>query len=75
MSAKVRRMIDVGSIYIKKIVTNGKTLARVLAKSSTVGSASRRRTWGTGSHKNLMKVRLKCQSVRSVSWAVKKASS
>ena len=31
MSAKVRRMIDLGSIYIKKIGTSGKIPARVLA--------------------------------------------
>ena len=60
MSAKVRRMIDLGSIYIKKIVTSGKTPARVLAKFSAIGSTSHRRTWGTRSRKNLMKMRLEC---------------
>ena len=58
----------------KKIVTSGKTPARVLAKSLTVGFASRHRMWGTGSCKNLMKMRLICRSVKSVSWATKKAS-
>ena len=60
MNAKVRRMIDLDSIYIKKIATSWKTLAQVLAKSLAVGSASHRRTWGTGSCKNLMKMCLEC---------------
>ena len=75
MSAKVRRMIDLGSIYIKKIVTSGKTPARVLVKFSAIGSTLRCRTWGTGSRKNLMKMRLECWNIKSVSWVDKKASS
>ena len=73
MSAKVRRMIDSRSIYIKKIVTSEKIPTRVLAKSSAVRSVSRCRTWGTWSCKNLMNARLICRSVRSGPWAVKKA--
>ena len=67
MSAKVRRMIDLGSIYIKEIVTSRKILARDLAKSSAVGSASHRRTWETGSRKNLVKACLECRSILSMS--------
>ena len=55
-------------IYIKEKAPSGKIPAHVPAKSSTVRSASRRRTWGIGSRKNLMKAHLGC-----VSWAVKKA--
>ena len=62
-------------IYIKEGVGCKKIPARFLAKSSIVGFTSCRRTWGTGSRKNLMKMRLECRSTRSVSWAVKKASS
>ena len=62
-------------IYIKEGVRSGKIRAWYPTKTSAVGLASRRRTWGTGSRKNLMKVRLECQSTRSVPWAVKKASS
>ena len=75
MSTKVRRIIDLGNIYIKKIGTSRKIPIQVLAKSSAVGSVSRRRTWGTEICKNLMKARLRCRSIRSMSWAVKKASS
>ena len=74
MSAKVRRIIDLGNIYIKKIGISRKIPIRVLAKSSVVGSVSLRRTWGTGSRKNLIKACLVCQSIRRVSWAIKKAS-
>ena len=49
--------------------------AQAPAESSAVGYASCRRTWGIGSCKNLMKTHLECQSTRSMSWAVKKASS
>ena len=73
MIAKVRGMIDSSSIYTEKKITSGKIHARILAKFPAVGSASRRRIWGTWSHKNLMKARLGCQSVISVPWAVKKA--
>ena len=73
--AKVRRMVELGSIYIKKTVTSEKIPARVLANSSAVGSASHYISWGTLSRKNLMKARLVCRSIRSVSWAIKKASS
>ena len=44
----------------------------VPAKSSTVGSASYHRMWGTWSCKNLMRVSLKCRSIRSRPRAVKK---
>jgi len=67
-------MIDLSNIYIKMGVTSGKIPAWVLANSLVVGSASRRRSGGIWSRKNLMKVHLVCQSVRSVSWAVKKTS-
>ena len=66
-------MIDSGSIYIKNKVTSGKIPARVPTKSPIVGSTLRRRTWGTWSCKNLMKACLRCQSVKSVHWATKKA--
>ena len=62
-------------IYIKERVRSGKILARYPTKISAIGFASRCRTWGTGSCKNLMKVRLECQSTKSMPWAVKKASS
>ena len=58
MSAKVRKIIDLGNIYIKKIGTSRKIPIRVLAKSSAIGFVSRRRMWGTGSRKNLMKAHL-----------------
>ena len=67
-------MIDSSRIYIKNTVTNGKIPARVLTKSLVVGSALRCRTWGTWGHKNLMKTRLRCRSIKSVRWATKKAS-
>ena len=67
-------MIDLGNIYIKKKVTSGKILTLVPAKSSAVGSASRRRTKETWSCKKLMRVRLVCRSIKSGPWAVKKAS-
>jgi len=44
------------------------------SKISAIGSALRRRTWGTGSRKNLMRTCLECRSIRSMPWAVKKAS-
>ena len=66
-------MIDLSGIYIKEKATIGKIPAHVPVESSTIGSTSQRRTWGIGSCKNLMKVCLVCRSVRSVSWAVKKA--
>ena len=71
----MRRMVELGSIYIKKTVTSEKIPTRVLANSSAVGSASHCISWRTLSRKNLMKARLVCRSIRSVSWAIKKASS
>jgi len=59
----------------KRKLQSEKVPAQVLAKSSTIGFASHHRTWGTLSRKNLMKMYLKCQSTRSTSWVVKKASS
>ena len=59
----------------KRKLQRWKIPAQAPAKFSAVGSASCHRTWGTGSYKNLMKTRLECRSTRSVSWAVKKASS
>ena len=47
ISAKMGRMIELGSIYIKGNVTSGKIPTRIPTKSSTVGFASLRRTWGT----------------------------
>ena len=41
-------------------------------ESLAVGSTSYRRMWGTWSHRNLMNVRLRCRSVKSLHWAVKK---
>jgi len=53
------------AIFIsKKKVTSGKIPARVLAKFSTIGSASHHRTWGTWSRKNLMRASVKCRNVR-----------
>ena len=66
-------MIDSDNIYIKNKVTSRKIPARVPTKSPAIGSASRRKTWGTWSCKNLMKVRLRCPNVKSVHWATKKA--
>ena len=74
MNAKVRWAIDLSGIYIKEKATSGKIPAHVPTKSTTIGFASRCRTWGTESYKNLMKACLVCRSVRSVSWAVKKES-
>ena len=47
ISAKVGRMIDLGSIYIKGNVTSLKIPARIPAKSSAVGSTSHHRIWWT----------------------------
>ena len=74
MNANVRRLIDLGRIYIKGIATSGKIPTLFLPRFSVIGFASRRRTWGTGSRKNLIKACLVCQSIRRVSWAVKKVS-
>ena len=74
MTVRVRWEIDWSGIYIKEKATRGKIPAHVPVESSTVGSASRSRTWGTKSRKNLMKACLVCRSVKSVSWAVKKES-
>ena len=60
-------------IYIKEKITSEKIPAQVPVESSTIESASRRRTWGTWNRKNLMRARFVCRSVRSVPWAVKKA--
>jgi len=65
-------MIDLNNIYIKEGVTNGKIPARILANSLAIGSASHRRSWGTWSHKNLIKAHLVCRSVRTMYWTVKK---
>ena len=73
MNANVRRLIDLGSIYIKGIATSGKIPPLFSMRSSTVGFALYRRTWGTRSRKNLMKACHACRSVKSLSWAVKKA--
>ena len=67
-------MIDLKGIYTKERAESGKIPARFPTKPSTIGFASRRRTWGIGSRKNLMKRRLKCHSAKSMSCAVKKAS-
>ena len=67
-------MIDLSSIYIKERVTSGKIPVQALANPSAIGSALRCRLWGTWSRKNLIKVHLVCRSVKSISWAVKKAS-
>ena len=74
MNANVRRLIDLGSIYIKGIAISGKIPTLFLARFLDVGFVSRHRTWGIGSRKNLIKASLVCQSIRRVSWAVKKAS-
>ena len=75
MNAKMRWVIDLRSIYIKEGVRSGKIPARYPTKLLVVGFLSCRRTWRTRSRKNLMKVHLECQSIRSVPWAVKKTSS
>ena len=74
MNAIVRWKIDLSGNYIKEKATSRKIPTHVPTKSLTVGFALRRRTWGTWSRKNLMKACLVCQSVRSASWVVKKAS-
>ena len=66
ISAKVGRMIEFGSIYIKGNVTSGKIPAWILTKSSAVGFASLRRTWGTWSNKNIMKAHFECRRVKSM---------
>ena len=53
-------------------MTSEKIAARIPKKSLAIGFASRRRTWGTWSHKILMKAHLGCRSVRRVRWVVKK---
>ena len=75
MNAKMRGEIHLKGIYIKEEARSGKIPARYPIKISAVRFASRRRTWGTGSRKNLMKAHLKYQSAKSVPWAVKKTSS
>ena len=72
---KVKREFDLRGIYIKEEAKSGKTPAWCPIKTSAVRSTSYRRTWGTGSRKNLLKAHLECQNAGSVSWAVKKASS
>ena len=74
MSAKVKWMKCLSNIYIKERVTSKKIPTRVPTKSSTVRFASCRWIWGTWSHRNLMKARLRCWSIRSVRWAVKKVT-
>ena len=75
MNAKVKGGVDLRGIYIKEEVRSGNIPARYPTKTSAVRFASRRRMWGIGSPKNLMKAHLKCQSARSAPWVVKKASS
>ena len=72
---KVKREVDLRGIYIKEEAKSGKTPARDPIRTSAVKSTSHHRTWGTWSRKNLLKVHLECQNVRSMSWVVKKASS
>ena len=62
-------------IYIKDKATSKIIPTPVPAESSTLGSPTCCRTWGTGSRKNLMKVCLVCWSARSMPWAVTKVSS
>ena len=71
---KVKRRFDLSDIYTKKRAESGKVPAKFLAKPSTVGFTSRRRTWGTESRKNLIRTCFEHCSARSVSWVVKKAS-
>ena len=47
ISAKVGKMIELGSIYIKGNVTSGKIPTQIPTKFSAVGFTSLRRTWGT----------------------------
>ena len=63
-----------GQCLYQKESDEQKIPARVPMKSPAVGFALHRRMWGTWSRKNLMKACLKCQSVKSVRWAAKKAS-
>ena len=72
VNANVRRLIDLGSIYIEGIPISGKIPALFLVKPSTVGFASWHRTWGTRSCKNLMKACHTCRSIKSMSQVVKK---
>ena len=52
-----------------------KVLAQVPTEFSTIRFASRHRTLGTRSHRNLLQAHLECQNARSMPWVVKKASS
>ena len=74
MNVKSKRGFDLSGIYTKEKAKSGKIPARFLAKPSTVGFVSHRRTLGIKSHKNLMRTCLEYYSARSVSWAIKKAS-
>ena len=71
MSAKVKWMKCLDSVYTKGRETSEKIPTRVPTKSSAVGSVLCRRTWGTWRRRNLMKAHLRCWSVRSMHWAVK----
>ena len=71
---KVKRWFDLSGIYTEERVKSGKIPARFPAKPSTIGFASRHRTWGTKSCKNLMRTCLERCNARGMSWAVKKAS-
>ena len=75
MNAKVRKPIDWGNIYINGIAVSRKFPSPFSTRALASGFASPCRTWGTRSHRNLMKVRLECLNARNVSWVVKKASS
>ena len=59
--------------YLYKRERDGREYSRLSSNGIlSVGSALHRRMWGTWSHRNLMKVRLRYRIVRNVCWAVKK---
>ena len=75
MNAKVRGEVDLKGIYIRGEARSEKIPAQYQMKTSAVGFASHRRTWGTRGRKNLMRARLECRSAKNVPWAIKNASS
>ena len=75
MNAKVREEVDLKGIYIKREARSGKILVGYPTKTSAFGCASRCRTWGIVSRKNLLSTRLNAGAPKNVPWAVKKASS
>ena len=74
MNVKSKRGFDLSGIYTKEKAESGKIHTRFLARPSTIGFTSHRRTWGIKIRKNLMRTCLEYYNARSVSWAIRKAS-